>query len=125
MVDSGIEFTFLLGPVYAALCSEFVNQTKTLFKVYEDSNFVFQGAMGLCYRVPRSRVRFLGMLPAVTLIFYTVEMGVSAERLVYRVENVKTTNGDGVYHVKMGNCQFLLGRCLQQRFKVIWQYYGT
>ncbi|CAM8954923.1 unnamed protein product [Rhodiola kirilowii] len=107
MVDSGTQFTFLLGPVYTALRSEFVNQTKTLFKVYEDSNYVFQGAMDLCYRVPPRRVRFLSMLPAVTLIFSGAEMSVSAERLVYRVENVKTTNGDGVYCFTFGNSDLL------------------
>ncbi|WP_459606327.1 hypothetical protein, partial [Enterobacter hormaechei] len=50
MVDSGTQFTFLLGPVYTALRSHFLNRTNGILTVYEDPDFVFQGTMDLCYR---------------------------------------------------------------------------
>ncbi|KAK4360655.1 hypothetical protein RND71_019607 [Anisodus tanguticus] len=47
MVDSGTQFTFLLGPAYTALKNEFMKQTKGLLRILNDPNFVFQGANGL------------------------------------------------------------------------------
>nr|DAD28240.1 TPA_asm: hypothetical protein HUJ06_029708 [Nelumbo nucifera] len=52
MVDSGTQFTFLLGPAYTALKNEFLQQTKGVLTVLEEPDFTFQGAMDLCYRVP-------------------------------------------------------------------------
>ncbi|KAI6676328.1 hypothetical protein NL676_037124 [Syzygium grande] len=43
MVDSGTQFTFLLGPVYTALKNEFSGQTRGTLRVLNDPNFVFQG----------------------------------------------------------------------------------
>lgn len=105
MVDSGTQFTFLLGPVYTALKNEFVRQTKASLKVLEDPNFVFQGAMDLCYRVPLTR-RTLPPLPTVTLMFRGAEMSVSAERLMYRVPGV-IRGSDSVYCFTFGNSELL------------------
>ncbi|MCL7029594.1 hypothetical protein MKW94_013923 [Papaver nudicaule] len=56
MIDSGTQFTFLLGPVYDALRNEFISQTRGILQVLEDTDFIFQGAMDLCYRVPWTRM---------------------------------------------------------------------
>ena len=45
MVDSGTQFTFLLGSVYSSLKDEFLEQTKGVLTRIEDPNFVFEGAM--------------------------------------------------------------------------------
>ncbi|KAK7305759.1 hypothetical protein VNO77_43670 [Canavalia gladiata] len=99
MVDSGTQFTFLLGSVYTALKNEFVAQTKGVLTLLEDPNFVFQGAMDLCFRVKSG----LPALPAVTLIFEGAEMSVSGERLLYRVGDV----AKGVYCFTFGNSDLL------------------
>lgn len=98
MVDSGTQFTFLLGPVYAALKNEFLSQTKAVLAPLNDPNFVFQGAMDLCFRVPGN----LPPLPAVSLMFRGAEMAVTGERLMYRVPG-----NDRVYCLTFGNSDLL------------------
>lgn len=110
MVDSGTQFTFLLGPVYTALRQEFVEQTKGVLTLLEDTNFVFQGAMDLCYRIGSGSV--LPPLPAVTLVFEGAEMSVSGERLLYRVADValkgnNNHSNDLVYCFTFGNSDLL------------------
>ncbi|PSR93120.1 Aspartic proteinase [Actinidia chinensis var. chinensis] len=105
MVDSGTQFTFLLGPVYTALKNEFVQQTKGVLRVYEDPNFVFQGAMDLCFRVGLTRPS-LPPLPTVSLMFRGAEMSVSAERLMYRVPGM-VRGSDSVYCFTFGNSDLL------------------
>ncbi|XP_058765243.1 aspartic proteinase PCS1-like [Vicia villosa] len=111
MVDSGTQFTFLLGPVYTALREEFIAQTKGVMTLLNDTNFVFQGAMDLCYRVKSGqnsgRVG-LPVLPAVTLMFEGAEMSVSGERLLYRVsDDVAKWKNDLVYCFTFGNSDLL------------------
>ncbi|KAA8534190.1 hypothetical protein F0562_031617 [Nyssa sinensis] len=105
MVDSGTQFTFLLGPVYTALKNEFMEQTKGVLRVLDDPNFVFQGAMDLCYLVELTRTS-LPPLPTVSLMFRGAEMSVSAERLMYRVPGV-VRGSDGVYCFTFGNSDLL------------------
>ncbi|KAF8397453.1 hypothetical protein HHK36_016370 [Tetracentron sinense] len=105
MVDSGTQFTFLLGPVYTALKNEFLQQTTGVLRVLEDQNFVFQGAMDLCYRVPLTQPS-LPPLPTVTLMFSGAEMSVSGDRLLYRVAG-EVREGDGVYCFTFGNSDLL------------------
>ncbi|KAK2387881.1 aspartic proteinase PCS1 [Trifolium repens] len=112
MVDSGTQFTFLLGPVYTALREEFLSQTKGLLTLLDDTNFIFQGAMDLCYRVSGSNTGRVGLppLPAVTLMFEGAEMSVSGERLLYRVVDdvaTKKWNNDLVYCFTFGNSDLL------------------
>lgn len=106
MVDSGTQFTFLLGPVYSALKTEFVRQTRGLATVFEDANFVFEGAMDLCYRVPPNRKGFSDF-PAVSLVFTGAEMSVSGDRLLYRVQGMTGKGGDWVYCFTFGNSDLL------------------
>lgn len=87
MVDSGTQFTFLLGSVYNALRNEFAAQTKGVLKPLNDPNFVFQGAMDLCYQFPASGASASIVLPTVTLVLDGAEMRVSGERLLYRVND--------------------------------------
>ncbi|CAL9008078.1 unnamed protein product [Prunus brigantina] len=105
MVDSGTQFTFLLGPVYTALKNEFIQQTKPVLRVLNDPNFVFQGAMDLCYQVPMNRPS-LPQLPTVTLMFQGAEMSVSGERLLYRVPGM-VRGSDSVYCFTFGNSDLL------------------
>ena len=105
MVDSGTQFTFLLGPVYTALKNEFMLQTKGTLTLLGYPSFVFQGAMDLCYRVPVTRT-VLPALPAVTLVFRGAEMSVSGERLLYKVPNT-VKGSDLVYCFTFGNSDLL------------------
>ncbi|KAJ8532923.1 hypothetical protein K7X08_015812 [Anisodus acutangulus] len=105
MVDSGTQFTFLLGPAYTALRNEFLNQTMATLKVLEDQNFVFQGAMDLCYRVPINQTR-LPALPSVSLVFRGAEITVSGERLLYRVPG-EIRGKDSVHCFTFGNSELL------------------
>ncbi|EEF30826.1 Aspartic proteinase nepenthesin-2 precursor, putative [Ricinus communis] len=105
MVDSGTQFTFLLGPAYTALRSEFLNQTTGFLRVLEDPDFVFQGAMDLCYRVPISQ-RVLPRLPTVSLVFNGAEMTVADERVLYRVPG-EIRGNDSVHCLSFGNSDLL------------------
>ncbi|CAN6471720.1 unnamed protein product [Victoria cruziana] len=95
MVDSGTQFTLLLGPVYTALKNEYLQQTKGLLNVYEDSSYVFQGAFDLCYR---SGAGPMPSMPPVALMFRGAEMVVSGDRLLYKVPELS-----GVYCFTFGN----------------------
>lgn len=105
MIDSGTQFTFLLGPVYTALKSEFLNQTSGVLRVLEDENFVFQGAMDLCYLVPLNQP-VLPRLPPVTLVFEGAEMIVSGDRVLYRVAG-QVMGNDSVFCFTFGNSDLL------------------
>ncbi|XP_057512112.1 aspartic proteinase PCS1 [Actinidia eriantha] len=105
MVDSGTQFTFLLGPVYTALRNEFLNQTTRILRVLEDPDFVFQGAMDLCYLIPPGQPGFL-KLPTVSLVFRGAEMLVSGDGLLYRVSGELRGN-DSVYCLTFGNSDLL------------------
>ncbi|KAL8050323.1 hypothetical protein ABFX02_06G075600 [Erythranthe guttata] len=105
MVDSGTQFTFLLGPVYTSLKNEFLRQTKGILRPLGDPNFVFQGAMDLCYRVELTRA-VLPQLPSVNLLFRGVEMSVAGEKLLYKVPGL-TRGSDSVYCFTFGNSDLL------------------
>ncbi|GAB2295760.1 Glutathione gamma-glutamylcysteinyltransferase 1 [Dionaea muscipula] len=105
MVDSGTQFSYLLGPVYQALKAEFLNQTSGNLPVLDDPDFVFEGGMDLCYRVPINQTR-LPELPSVTLIFHGAEMRVSGDPLLYRVPG-EVRGNDAVYCFTFGNSDLL------------------
>ncbi|KAJ7964539.1 Aspartic proteinase PCS1 [Quillaja saponaria] len=105
MVDSGTQFTFLLGPVYTALKNEFILQTKGILNLLNEPDFVFQGAMDLCYRVPLNHPG-LPQLPTVSLMFDGAEMSVSGERLLYRVPGI-VRGSDSVHCFTFGNSDLL------------------
>ncbi|KZV41342.1 hypothetical protein F511_36541 [Dorcoceras hygrometricum] len=105
MVDSGTQFTFLLGSAYTALKNEFLRQTRGILRPYEDPEFVFQGAMDLCYRVELSRAG-LPPLPSVNLMFRGSELTVSGEKLLYRVPGM-TRGSDGIFCFTFGNSDLL------------------
>ncbi|CAN6824139.1 unnamed protein product [Brassica oleracea] len=107
MVDSGTQFTFLMGPVYSALKTEFMAQTKAVFKVVEDPNFVFQGTMDLCYRVGTLTRPNFSRLPVVSLMFRGAEMSVSGQKLLYRVNGAGLKGKDQVYCFTFGNSDLL------------------
>lgn len=107
MVDSGTQFTFLMGPVYSALRTEFMAQTKSVLKVVDDPNFVFQGTMDLCYRVGSLTGPNFSVLPAVSLMFRGAEMSVSGQKLLYRVNGAELKGKDQVYCFTFGNSDLL------------------
>ncbi|PHT89457.1 Aspartic proteinase PCS1 [Capsicum annuum] len=120
MVDSGTQFTFLLGPAYTALKNEFMKQTKGVLRNLNDPNFVFQGAMDLCYLVESTRTT-LPPLPPVTLMFPGVEMSVTGEKLLYKLAGA-TRGKDQVYCFTIGNSDllgveaYIIGHHHQQNF---------
>ncbi|XVE96901.1 hypothetical protein REPUB_Repub02eG0263800 [Reevesia pubescens] len=105
MVDSGTQFTFLLGPVYNVLRTEFLNRTGGVLRVLEDPNFVFQGAMDLCYRVPLGQ-NSLPNLPSVSLVLTGAEMVVSGDRVLYRIPG-EIRGDDSVWCLSFGNSDLL------------------
>ncbi|PHT37658.1 hypothetical protein CQW23_21231 [Capsicum baccatum] len=105
MVDSGTQFTFLLGPAYSVLRNEFLNQTMKSLRVFEDQDFVFQGAMDLCYRVPINQT-WLPALPSVSLVFRGAEITVWGERLLYRVPG-EIRGKDEIHCFTFGNSELL------------------
>ncbi|KAJ4822084.1 Glutathione gamma-glutamylcysteinyltransferase 1 [Turnera subulata] len=109
MVDSGTQFTFLLGPVYTALKNEYMAQTKGVLRVLNEPEFVFQGAMDLCYLVEESSSTHKGLpdnLPVVRLMFQGAEMRVSGERLLVRVPG-EVRGKDSVWCFTFGNSDLL------------------
>lgn len=97
MVDSGTQFTFLLGPAYDALKSEFLKQTKGILAVLKDADFVFQGAFDTCFEIRDAAVDVRGLrVPDVDLVLRGAEVKVTRERLLYRV-------GGGIWCLTFGN----------------------
>lgn len=105
MIDSGTQFTFLLGPAYNALRNEFLNQTNGTLRVLDDPNFVFQGAMDLCYLVPLNQTSF-SELPSVSIMFEGGEMNISGDKLLYPVAGEVREN-DSVYCFTFGKSDLL------------------
>ncbi|KAI3851311.1 hypothetical protein MKW92_011066 [Papaver armeniacum] len=92
MIDSGTQFTFLLGSVYEALRNEFVNQTRGILHVLEEEDFVFQGAFS--------------DLPTVSLMFSGAEIVVTPDQLLYKVAG-EMRGSDSVYCFTFGNSELL------------------
>ncbi|XP_031107283.1 aspartic proteinase PCS1 [Ipomoea triloba] len=105
MVDSGTQFTFLLGPAYTPLKNEFTSQTRGILRLLNEPNFVFQGAMDLCFLVESTRAS-LPALPAVTLMFNGADMSVSGDKLLYKVPG-QTRGKDQIYCFTFGNSDLL------------------
>ncbi|XP_065872911.1 aspartic proteinase PCS1-like [Euphorbia lathyris] len=105
IVDSGTQFSFLLGPVYTALKNEYLAQSKGILRVLNDDNFVFQGAMDLCYVIESSRP-IPANIPVVSLVFDGAEMQVSGERLLVRVPG-EVRGNDSVWCFTFGNSDLL------------------
>ncbi|KAJ1686509.1 hypothetical protein LUZ63_017899 [Rhynchospora breviuscula] len=101
MVDSGTQFTFLLGDPYNILRTEFLRQTKGILTPLNEPDYVFQGAFDLCFRVPEGKPVPV-YVPSVALVFKGAEMVVAGERLLYKVPGEKR-GGDGVWCFTFGN----------------------
>ncbi|RCV28097.1 hypothetical protein SEVIR_5G383800v4 [Setaria viridis] len=106
MVDSGTQFTFLLGDAYSALKAEFLKQTKPILPALDDPNFAFQEAFDTCFRVPAGRPPPSARLPAVSLLFKGAEMSVAGDRLLYKVPGERR-GGDGVWCLTFGNADMV------------------
>ncbi|XP_072997498.1 aspartic proteinase PCS1-like [Typha latifolia] len=102
MVDSGTQFTFLLGEAYTALKIEFLKQTKGILPVLDEPDFVFQGAFDLCFKVPNDKEPPTLRLPEVVLVLRGAEVIVTSDRLLYRVEGERR-GGDAVWCFTFGN----------------------
>ncbi|KAL6508000.1 Glutathione gamma-glutamylcysteinyltransferase 1 [Orobanche gracilis] len=105
MVDSGTQFTFLLGPAYAALRTEFTKQTAGILRVLEDPYFVFQDAFDLCFRIP-ANLTVLPDLPSVSLLFRGAQITVSGRQLLYRVPG-QVRGDDSVHCFTFGNSDLI------------------
>ncbi|KAF7024577.1 hypothetical protein CFC21_036910 [Triticum aestivum] len=106
MVDSGTQFTFLLGDAYSALKAEFTRQARPLLPALDDPGFAFQEAFDTCFRVPQGRTPPAARLPSVTLLFNGAEMAVAGERLLYKVPGERR-GGDGVWCLTFGNADMV------------------
>jgi hypothetical protein len=106
MVDSGTQFTFLLGDAYSALKAEFLKQTKPLLPALDDPSFAFQEALDTCFHVPAGRSPPSARLPPVTLMFNGAEMSVAGDRLLYKVPG-EHRGADGVWCLTFGNADMV------------------
>ncbi|KAL6853686.1 hypothetical protein ACP4OV_019715 [Aristida adscensionis] len=106
MVDSGTQFTFLLGDAYSALKAEFLRQARPVLPALDDPNFAFQDAFDTCFRVPAGRQPPSARLPAVRLLFKGAEMAVAGDRLLYKVPGERR-GGDGVWCLTFGNADMV------------------
>ncbi|RWW58992.1 hypothetical protein BHE74_00034101 [Ensete ventricosum] len=103
MVDSGTQFTFLLGPAYDALKLEFSRQTSGALVPLDEPDFVFQGAFDLCFRLPAEREAPPPGLPMVVLLLRGgAEVAVAGERLLYRAAG-ESPGPDAVWCFTFGN----------------------
>ncbi|XP_073008297.1 aspartic proteinase PCS1-like [Typha latifolia] len=100
MIDSGTQFTFLLGDAYKALKMEFLRQTREILTILNEPDFVFQGAFDLCFRIRESEP--LPRLPPVVLQFEGAEVTVSGDRLLYKLSGERRGR-DSVWCFTFGN----------------------
>ncbi|CAN0909544.1 Aspartic proteinase PCS1 [Linum grandiflorum] len=125
MVDSGTQFSFLMGPVYTALRAEFLSQTAGKLKVLDDPNYVFQGSMDLCYLIDSNQKVVPPGVPTVTMMFRGAEMSLAGDKLLYRVAG-ETRGKNSVWCFTFGNSEllgiesFLIGHHHQQN---VWMEY--
>jgi len=106
MIDSGTQFTFLLGDAYTPLKQEFMRQNRGLLKNPMGGNFVFQGAMDLCYQQPAS-APFPAVLSPVTLLFESAQITLNGHQLLYQIPESSAgnnhANGQAIYCFTFGN----------------------
>lgn len=126
MVDSGTQFSFLLGQAYGVLKDEFLRQTKGVLA--PEAGYVFQGAFDTCFRATdASAAAAARRIPPVVLGFQGAEVAVGGERLLYRVEGERRGDDDeGIWCFTFGNSDlvpveaYLIGHHHQQN---IWVEY--
>jgi hypothetical protein len=106
MIDSGTQFTFILGDAYTPLKQEFIQQNRRLLKNPMGGDFVFQGAMDLCYQQP-ANAPFPQMLSPVTLLFESAEITLNGHQLLYQIPESSAgnnvANGCVIYCFTFGN----------------------
>eukprot|EP01018_Ginkgo_biloba_P032438 Gb_27788 [translate_table: standard] len=101
MIDSGTQFTFLMGPVYSALKHEFLHQTQGRLHSMKDRDFSFEGVLDLCYTLPR--IEPFPQLPSVTLMFESAEVKLDGHQLLYPVPKESARGTEVVYCFTFGN----------------------
>ncbi|XP_020577718.1 aspartic proteinase PCS1-like [Phalaenopsis equestris] len=106
IVDSGTQFTFLLGSAYSALKIEFLRRTKGVLKELEEPDFVYQGAFDACFLIPSLRATPPEGIPAVSLVLPGAEVVVGGQRLLYRVAGERR-GGDSVWCLTFGNADLV------------------
>ncbi|PKU68171.1 aspartic proteinase PCS1 [Dendrobium catenatum] len=106
IVDSGTQFTFLLGPAYSALKTEFLRRTKGLLKELGEPDFVYQGAFDACFLLPAWRSAPPDGIPSVALVLPGAEVVVGGERLLYRVAGERR-GGDAIWCLTFGNADLV------------------
>lgn len=105
MIDSGTQFTFLLGPAYSALKNEFLNQTNATLRVLDDPDYAFQGSMDLCYLIPFKQTN-LPVLPTITIMFDAAQIIISGDKLLYTVPG-EVRHNSSVACLTFGNSDLL------------------
>uniref|UniRef100_A0A0D6QZC8 Peptidase A1 domain-containing protein n=1 Tax=Araucaria cunninghamii TaxID=56994 RepID=A0A0D6QZC8_ARACU len=103
MIDSGTQFTLLLGQAYQELRREFVEQNRGRISPM-GGDFAFQGALDLCYDLPAGAAQFPQVTP-VTLLFNSAQITLESPQLLYPVPKTSSPASDGrtVYCFTFGN----------------------
>ncbi|KAH9315995.1 hypothetical protein KI387_024622 [Taxus chinensis] len=103
MIDSGTQFTLLLGEAYTALKQEFVQQNRGRMSPMRE-NAGFQGPLDLCYDLPASTAGFPQVTP-VTLLFNSAQLTLDSHQLLYRVpkSGARISRGRAIYCFTFGN----------------------
>ncbi|XP_020596056.1 LOW QUALITY PROTEIN: aspartic proteinase PCS1-like [Phalaenopsis equestris] len=105
MVDSGTQFSFLLGQAYEILKDEFLRQTSGVLN--PEKGYVFQGAFDTCFRATQlAAAAAVRRIPAVVLGFQGAEVaggGGGGGGVLHRVEGERRGNNEGVWCFTFGN----------------------
>ncbi|XP_078428349.1 aspartic proteinase PCS1-like [Wolffia australiana] len=109
IVDSGTQFSFLLGPAYAVLKTEFLRQTRGLLAELGEPGFAFQGAFDTCFRLPAAAAPPREKLPTVALMLRGgAEVAVAAELLLYPAAGQLRRGGkEAVWCLTFGNSELV------------------
>ncbi|GLJ39620.1 hypothetical protein SUGI_0809920 [Cryptomeria japonica] len=104
MIDSGTQFTLLLGEAYTPLREAFVEQNRGHLKPMT-GNVAFYGALDLCYDLPANPAQFPPVTP-VTLLFNSAQVTLDAHHLLFRVpegSGAAIPKGRAIYCFTFGN----------------------
>eukprot|EP01018_Ginkgo_biloba_P029042 Gb_03155 [translate_table: standard] len=108
MIDSGTHFTFLLGQAYTPLKEVFLQQTRGHLNPM-GGDFVFEGALDLCYSQPATDP--FPQVSPVTLLFDSAQIILESHQLLYPIPKgtagVPVQNGKTVYCFTFGNSDLL------------------
>ncbi|GLJ39613.1 hypothetical protein SUGI_0809790 [Cryptomeria japonica] len=102
MIDSGTQFSFLVGEAYLPLRAAFFRQNQGIMNQSVDDSFVFQGAFDLCFSQPGNSA-FPQVSPVTLLFDNRAHVKLQSHQLLYQVPGDLVRNGRSVYCFTFGN----------------------